>query len=208
MIAQSDLLPEAAVYRIASRLVAVQHAFSDIGGGFKLDVDPRALEDAVFRIRTILRSIEDSYGVFIGGLAVQHHGYLRFTEDVDVVVDRAHFNEVMEKLREASFVLQPNCTFVNPHTGAVVDLLQEGSKLKDSRDALPHPSLLGPKGGFASLPALIQLKLEANRSQDRADIVNLLKRDMKACDVIRNQIPDFLRPLFDEQVRDALRELD
>lgn len=173
-----------------------------------MDTDPRALQDAVFQIRTILRSIEESYGVFIGGLAVQHHGYLRYTEDVDVVVDRAHFNEIVYKLREATFVLQPDYTFVNPQSGAIVDLLQEGNTLKNSRAPLPHPSLLGPKGGFASLPALIQLKLEAYRSQDRADIVNILKRNLSLSDAIADQLPDYLRSLFEDQVIEARRELE
>lgn len=202
------LSPEDAVYRVAARLVAVQHAVAEIAGGRKLELDPRALQQAVFTIRTILRSIPDAHGVFIGGLAVQHHGYHRYTEDVDIVVDRAHFNDIMQKLREAGFAIQPDCTFVNAQTGAVVDVLQEGTTIRNARSPLPHPSLLGPNGGFADMIPLIQLKLEANRSQDRADVVSLLKRNMTKIDEIAASLPDYLRPTFQHQVEDARREME
>ena len=207
MVTVVQVLPETSVHRIAARLIGFQHAVAETFGGRKVDADPRALSDAIIQIRALLRSIDGAYGVIIGGLAVQQFGYERYTDDLDVVVDRDHFNEILAKLREYDFVVQPNFTLVNKNSGAKLDLLQEGTLLKDSTVPLPHPSELGKNGWFVTLPALIQLKLQAPRMKDKADIVELLKRHMSEADSIAATLgPDFLAP-FNELLKQARSEL-
>ncbi len=199
---------EDTVYRISATLIAVQHAVAEIAGGKPLDVDPRALVDAVRQVRSVLKSIEDAYGVFIGGLAVQQHGYERYTKDVDVVVDSAHFGAVLQKLRDGGFVVQPDFGLTHRDTGAQLDLLREGTTLKNSPAPLPHPSELGVSGGFATLPALIQLKLNASRLQDKADIVELLKRQFNRAPEIAAQLPPQWQAEFAALTAQAAREME
>ena len=199
--------PEQEVFATTARLVAVQHAVAKAFGGEPMDVDPRALEDAVRTLRAILRSIDGAYGVIIGGLAVQHHGYKRYTEDVDMVVDHAHFREVVGKLRESGFVLEPNFVFVNKDSGAEIDLLQEGVRLFSATDDLPHPSALGKNGWFADLPALIFLKLESKRRQDYADIVALMRTHLNEADAIEQTLPERFKAQFKSLAAEAQSEI-
>ena len=172
-----------------------------------MDADPRALQDAVITIRTILRSIDGAYGVIIGGLAVQQFGYERYTDDLDLVVDREHFNEILTKLRERDFVVQNDFSLCDRQSGAKLDLLQEGTLMKNSRFPLPHPSELGKSGWFATLPALMQLKLQTPRMKDKADIVELLKRHMSEADMILHTLAPELRADFTTLLEQARLEL-
>jgi hypothetical protein len=201
------MAPEDAVYRRAVRLLTVQHAVAEICGGRKVDADPAALRDAVLQIRRIIKSIDGAYATFIGGLAVQELGYVRWTDDVDVVVDSAHYTEVIEKLRESGFVLQADFTLQDKDTGAELDVLREGAKLKDAKYPLPHPSELGPNAGFATLPAIIRLKLDAHRRQDLADVVALLKKHLEKIEVVRETLPLEMVPEYDQLAAEARQEM-
>jgi hypothetical protein len=199
--------PEDAVYSRAVRLLTVQHAVAEICGGRKVDADPQALRDAVLQIRRIVKSIDGAYATFIGGLAVQELGYVRWTDDVDVVVDSAHYTEVLEKLRSSGFVLKANFTLQNRDTGAVLDVLREGAKLKDSKYPLPHPSRLGPNTGFATLAAIVWLKIDAHRRQDLADVVALLKKHLEKIDEVRATLPAEMLAEYDQFAAEARHEM-
>ncbi|HEY3320055.1 MAG TPA: hypothetical protein VGP72_06295 [Planctomycetota bacterium] len=188
-------------------MLAVQHAVAEIAGGRKVDADPSALCNAVLLLRKAVRQINGAYACFIGGLAVQEHGYVRWTDDVDIVVDAEHFSEVIEKLREMGFAIEPNFALRNKETGATVDVLKEGTTLKGAHFPLPHPSELGPNCGFATLPAVIRLKLDAHRRQDLADVVQLLKSHLPQIDDICSQLPEAFRTEFLQLADEARREL-
>lgn len=202
-----ETAPADLVYARAARLLAVQHAVAEIAGGRKVDADPAALRDAVRLIQKITRGIDGAYAVFIGGLAVQQHGYERWTDDLDVVVDAAHFGEVLDKLRAAGFVLKADFTLQNRQTGAKVDFLKEGNTLKNGRFPLPHPRELGPNGGFVGLPWLIRLKLDAHRRQDLADVVQIMKTHLPETAAIAAELPDVYKTEFHELADEARREL-
>ena len=204
----NDQTIEDTVFERCARLVAVQHAVAEIAGGRKVDIDPQALREAILMVRKAVRTVDGAYAVFIGGLAVQEYGFMRFTEDVDVVVDAAHYRDVLEKLREMDFEITSEFTLKNKQTGALLDLLREGAKLKDSKFSLPHPKELGRNLGFAKLSALICLKLDAGgRLKDLADIAELLKRSMDQASIIRKEIPPEYHEKYDELVAQARREL-
>ncbi len=173
-----------------------------------MDTDPQALRDAVIQIRSILRSIDGAYGVIICGLAVQQYGYERYTDDLDIVVDRAHFDEILTQLRESDFVVQNDISLLNRQTGAKLDLLQEGTLMKNARIPLPHPNQLGKSGWFATLPALILLKLQTPRMKDKADIVELLKRHMNEGDSMTELIAPEFRADYLALVEQARMELN
>ena len=198
---------EERVYRQNHRLYAVSMAASKAFGSGKVELpEPRALRDVIFRIRKVIRSVDGAQACFIGGLAVQELGYVRATEDVDLVVDTNHYGTVLHRLREAGFELTAQSYLCHRETGIKVDLLREGTKLRSSRFPLPHPSELGPNLGFATLPAVIRLKLEAGRMQDQADVVMLLKPRLKEIPKIAAQLPEALRGEYQRLAGIARRE--
>lgn len=204
-----DAPVEERVFQRAQRLLAVQHAVAEITGGRKVDTDPVALKNAVLQIRTAVQSIPGAYCVFIGGLAVQEHGYVRWTDDVDVVVDAEHYRDVLDTLRSQGFELTTRCVLQNKNTGALVDCLKEGATLKNSSAPLPHPSLLGNNGGFVRLAMLVRLKLDTGgRMKDLADIVELLKRHPQEQEIIRAALPETMKAEFERLAQQARRELE
>ena len=205
---ETQALPEDLVYSRCARLLAVQHAVAEIAGGRKVDADPEALKEAVAMTRKAVRQVDGAYACIIGGLAVQEHGYQRWTDDVDVVVDAEHFSQVLDALRAMNFMITPKGWLENRETGARIDLLKEGVKLHDSKLPLPHPKELGKNGGFATVASIIRLKLDAGgRMKDLADIVELLKLRMDEANTISMQLPQSLREPFDNLVAQARREL-
>ncbi len=198
-----SIAPEDAVFNRASRLLTVQHAVAEICGGRKVDADPEALRDAVLQIRNIVRNIEGAYVTIIGGLAVQQLGYERWTDDVDVVVDHDHYSEVLDQLRTNGFMITENFSLQNKHTGAKVDLLREGTTLRNAKYPLPHPRELGPNTGFATLSSVVRLKIDAHRRQDLADVVAMLKKNLDKISAIRTVLPEPMLAEFDQLSEEA-----
>lgn len=172
-----------------------------------MEADPGALRDAVKAVAKAIRSVPGAYACFIGGLAVQHHGYNRWTDDVDVVVDTAHFGEILNHLRAAGFVITQQWTLQNRETGAKLDLLREGVTLKNARFPLPHPSEMGPNTGYARLPWLLRLKLDAHRREDLADIVRIMRSHLDQAEAIAAELPEVFRKEFLELTEEARREM-
>ncbi|MGH6894907.1 MAG: hypothetical protein ACREEP_21890 [Dongiaceae bacterium] len=138
-----------------------------------------------------------------GGLAVNAHGYLRFTRDIDVVVrllpdnierafaalatlgyrplvpvSAAQFSDAPTRdawIRDQGMqVLQ---FWSDAHRETPVDMfVQEPFDFEDEY----RRSLAKPLGGievrFVTIPTLIRMKEAANRPQDRIDIEYLRKR--------------------------------
>jgi hypothetical protein len=203
-----SLTPENAVYQRASRLLAVRDAVAEAFGGRKTPVtDPEDLKEVVLRVRRALASIPGSYGTIVGGLAVQELGYVRWTEDVDVVVDADHYSELIEHLRANGFTLHGDLTLRKNDTGTILDVLKEGQTLKDSRFPIPHPAELGPNRGFATLYGLIRMKLDTGgRFKDLGDLVELLKRRVTEIDQIKATLPQSLHEEFEKVAAQARRE--
>jgi len=204
---QADTSIEDAVYQRAARLLAVRDAVAEEFGGHKVAVtDPADLKEIVRRLRRALAAVPGAYGVIVGGLAVQELGYVRWTEDVDAVIDAAHYGEVLDRLRLDGFVLQGDFTLVFRASGAKLDLLKEGTTLKDARFPLPHPSDLGPNTGYASLSWVIRLKLDAHRRQDVADVERIMRSHLNETDAICASLPEVFRKEFLELAEEARRE--
>src|SRR5208282_4051849 len=93
----------------------------------------------------------------VGGMAVQEHGYPRFTVDVDIVVpviNRAAWELKKSGYKDAG---KPGL-FIEPETGVEIDLMQEGDHVNGNQVPQPSPILTTtPK--LCSLETLIDLKL-------------------------------------------------
>ena len=191
----------------AKRLTTVACAVSECFGTRPMaTLDPNALRDVLSELRGVVRSIPDAYLVIVGGLAVQEQGYERYTSDIDAVVDSAHYSDILDRLRRKGFDQQPDAVLKHRVMGIEFDLLREGALIGDSQVPLPHPRELGPNLGFATLPGLIRLKLEAHRRQGLADVVGLLKANRDAILSLEAQLPQRLRKEYRTLAEEARRE--
>ncbi|PWU13948.1 MAG: hypothetical protein C5B50_18375 [Verrucomicrobia bacterium] len=122
-----------------------------------------------------------------GGIAVQLHGYARFTNDVDLVVadiEKAHSLLLSKGFRQS---LLKALAVVHPMFKVTIDLLPGGKSL-EVRSQVPFPvprdatAILQP----VTMEELIGLKLDsyvratATRGQDKADVEKL---------IINNRLP-------------------
>jgi hypothetical protein len=118
-----------------------------------------------------------------GGLAVGAHGSLRFTKDVDIVVQLIPDNIERMYVALGSLGYQPSVPitmqqFSNSDARALVAPLRDQLAIR-----------------FVSRGTLIQMKQQADRPQDRADIEQLLAEklapdaDSNACDPCANRAP-------------------
>ena len=204
--AKAPIAPEDAVYQRALRLLTVQHAVAEMCNGRKVEADPQAIRDAVAQIRQIVKSINGAHAVFVGGLAIQELGYVRCTDDIDVVVDSEHHMEVMNRLISGGFEHTTECRLKSSQGTVFVDLYREGLTLKDSSMALPHPSKLGENADFSHLAGVVRLKLDRSTMQSQADVVELLKRNLKEAESVRAALPGELVLKFDELHQAARKE--
>lgn len=124
-----------------------------------------------------------------GGLAVNAHGYLRFTGDIDVVVRLVPDNIERAFAALATIGYRPLDAWIrekgmqvlqfwsDAHRETPVDMfVQEPFDFEDEY----RRSLVKPLGStevrFVTIPTLIRMKQAANRPQDRIDIEYLRKR--------------------------------
>ena len=201
-------LPEDRVHSRCGRLLAVQHAVAEITGGHKNSTDPESMRDAVLSVRSIIGEIPNSYACFIGGVAVQEHGRVRFTDNVDVVADSTHYEQFRSMLVRNGFAEIDDCVLRKGKCGVLLKLFSEGRRWLERCNLFPHPSLLGQNGDFATVAGIIRLKLDgARRMSHEADIVELLKLRIDESDAIALQLPVSLQSQYAQLVVQARREL-
>jgi hypothetical protein len=122
----------------------------------------------------------------VGGLAAIHHGYQRFTKDIDVVVQSScldvltrvaprHGIKVIWKDVDGWHKLQ--------FEGVPIDVVPQGRKPhKDAPTTIPAPEQLGVRegAGYATVAGWMETKLGSYRIQDRADVVQVIKTSSAA----------------------------
>lgn len=141
-------------------------------------------EDAKRRLADDLARLCRAEGVkplVIGGLAVNHHGYMRVTADVDILVSRAEAVPLYRRLKSEPGWKRYAEGFKNTLVGVGLDICVEGERTSPgSTEEFPSPAEL-KKIGVRPLPVptlsdLIALKVMSGRARDDADVVELLKR--------------------------------
>ena len=145
--------------------------------GRAVKADLPAVEVALAELRTLLARAEVSYAL-VGGVAVIHHGYVRTTRDIDLLLDRGGVSRVVPLLHAAGFDATSERRWRHRSTGVQIDLLFAGEPMPRERDRYPHPDHVGRsprESDIVDLPALIALKLQAGRFRDEADVVELLQ---------------------------------
>jgi len=139
--------------------------------------------------------------LIVGGLAVQEHGYPRFTVDVDVVVpDVLEAVEFLTADVAGPFRKVPGVAdrLVEVTSDAKIDLLPGGQVLRSGCQVpFPEPTEISAEPRIISLSSLVSLKLDSCRvspllrAKDKADVVELilarrLPRDFPVAAAVRD----------------------
>lgn len=156
--------------------------------------DPEAVIRAAEEVAGILES-QGVGAVVIGAVALAAHGYVRFTEDLDLGVntDLGTLCKVAEMLRTAGFDVELREPDSQDPLGGVVDvrgpfglvrIVNYGDRFAAvidgglaTADTVIRP---GSSLRIVPLPHLVALKLYAGGTKSRADIVELLARNPDA----------------------------
>lgn len=144
------------------------------------------LYDEFFSIIRAFEDAEITYAV-IGGIALAFHDKPRFTRDIDILVDKNHFEEVEKILRKLEYF-----SSTDPHKFLNVDLVLHRFVKTEKGDHLLVDLLIGENKRFdqvfensveteweegvvsiASKKYLIWLKKFRNSDQDKTDIKKL-----------------------------------
>ncbi len=184
------------------------HRLRRLGGGMS---EMSAIDEALPALRRMLRDAAVPFRI-IGGLAVHHHGWRRFTEDVDVVIDAAALDRLDAALGAHGFARESKSRIRHLPTGVRVDVLVSGTPLARRPEvSFPRPQDIEPSPNdpdVAGLRPLVRLKLLAGWRRDETDVVELLKRmDYGAYLELEAGLPAELRPLVAQLRDEALEEL-
>jgi len=157
-------------------------------------IDPDDVIRAAEEVTGILES-RSVGAVVIGAVALAAHGYVRFTEDLDLGVntDLATLNQVATALRTAGFEVELREPDGQDPLGGVVDvrgpfglvqIVNYGGRFPAVIDAALATAdtviRAGSRLRIVPLPHLVALKLYAGGTKSRADIVELLSRNPDA----------------------------
>lgn len=149
--------------------------------------DAKSVDEALPAVRALFAAAGLPYRI-VGGLAVVHHGYVRTTEDIDLLVTRDALASLEPLLASHGFErLGETPRLLHRSTGVRIDLLVEGHTIaKPGAQPFPSPETVPSSKGdpnVVALPVLVDLKLQTKRHQDLADVVALLKRldDASTC---------------------------
>lgn len=169
------------------------------------------VDTALPALRALLEEAAVPY-LLVGGLAVVHHGYVRSTQDIDVLVDGAELAKLDALLAKHGFEREGHARLRHVASQVVVDLLIGGQAMpRPGSPPYPAPQQVAASNEdptVIGLAALLELKLRGGRHQDRADVVALVKRlDDHRYNQLEAGFPTELRPRLLELRGDALEEL-
>jgi len=163
-------------------------------------------------LRAIVKRL-DAMGIpyaVVGGLALFQHGYRRFTEDVDLLVDRDGLERVHEELEGRGYLpkFEGARNLLDTKTRVAIEFLVSGEYPGDGKTkpvSFPDPGSSAKEIDgirYLNLPSLIELKLASamtnpERLRDKADVQELIKTLALPRDFSSNLNP-FVRACFDE----------
>jgi hypothetical protein len=124
-----------------------------------------------------------------GGMALFFHGMRRFTEDVDILVNRAGLQEIHQKLEGAGYLppFEGSKNLRDTDSGVKIEFLVTGDYPGDGKPkpiAFPEPQAAATEIDgkcFLALPRLVELKLASGmtnplRGQDLIDVQRLIQQ--------------------------------
>jgi hypothetical protein len=155
--------------------------------GSRFFEDQSQVQEALRKITRRLNELGISYTI-VGGLALFHHGYRRFTEDVDLLVTAESLKLIHEKLEGLGYlpVFPGSKNLRDADLGVKIEFLVTGAYPGDGKPkpvSFPDPvaSSCDSDGlSYLNLDALIELKLASGmtspgRMRDLSDVIELIK---------------------------------
>jgi hypothetical protein len=143
-----------------------------------------AQESKFAKALATLKTLSRKEGIplaIVGGLAAIHHGYERFTKDIDIVVRSINLDILARVAHHYGIKViwkDPDGWHKLQCEGVPIDVVPEGRKpRKDAPTAIPGPEQLGVREsvGYAGIAGWMETKLGSYRVQDRADVVQVIK---------------------------------
>ena len=167
------------------------------------------LHDTLHKIAQRLQELDIPYAV-VGGMAMFFHGFRRFTEDVDILVNRDGLDRLHHALEGLGYVpLFPGSKNLrDADSGVRVEFLVAGDYPGDGKPkpvAFPKPEQASiERDGirWLNLPTLIELKLASGmtapgRLKDLADVQELVRLLHLPAD-FAEQLQPFVREKYGE----------
>lgn len=144
------------------------------------------MSENVEQVKSQVDSIARSLNVpatIIGGSALHKYNYDRMTGDIDIItsVDDAHKlgNQLMNTGKFEFIGLKK---FRHIQTGLIINFCPEGTPV--GKHTFPPVSHRRPGLYYADLQLLLQMKILANRSKDKGDVAELIKRNKLSVEYI------------------------
>jgi hypothetical protein len=166
------------------------------------------------RVHQALRKIVkrlDALGIhyaIVGGMALVHHGYRRFTDDVDILVTREDLDKLHREVEGLGYLppFAGSKHLRDTELSVKIEFLTTGEFPGDGKPkpvAFPEPSSVAENDEgicYVRLPELITLKLASGmtntgRLKDLADVQELIKLK-KLPRNFGNDLPEYVRPKF------------
>ncbi len=149
----------------------------------------------------------------LGGMALNIHGFVRETVDVDVLLSRESLDRFRERLVGRGYAPAfsgAKKSFEDVETRVRIDILESGAFPGDGRPkeiSFPDPSLVGiDRGGLRVVPleTLLELKLASGLSAEHRRLIDLgdVQRTIEAL-----KLPEALAGDLHPSVRDEYRRL-
>ena len=158
-------------------------------------------------LRTVALRLEQlgvSYAV-MGGMAAVAHGYLRTTEDVDILVTEEGLKAIHESLTGLGYrpLFEGSKNIRDTRTGVRIEFVVAGGFPGDGKPkpvAFPDPAAASTeidRVRYVTLPALIELKLASGmtnpaRVRDLGDVQELIRK-LKLTSSFADQLNPFVR---------------
>jgi hypothetical protein len=166
-----------------------------------------AVQNTLKRIAKRLDELGIPYAI-AGGMALYYHGYRRFTEDVDIVVNRDGLNQIHAHLDGLGYLppFQGSKNLRDTDTGVRIEFLVSGDYPGDGKPkpvVFPNPELTKTevKGmKFLPLATLIDMKLASGmtnprRGRDLLDVQELIDH-LKLDESFAEKLNPYVRPKF------------
>jgi hypothetical protein len=185
-------------------LTPTQLDIFDFARHFAMDsIGSDAVENVLSDLKPLLGS-----ALVIGGLAVNYHGYKRYTDDADILYAAAD-GTILKRLSKKFKLVKKGKSgwhgFEHKATKVRLELVPEGGLT--TYGFIPGPHFFGGDNGFLPLLGLVWLKLVAGRLKDDADIAELAKRRFDDVAATREKLPTELLERFDALMARVQREL-
>ncbi len=168
------------------------------------------------RVHQALRKIAkrlDGLGIdyaIVGGMALVHHGYQRFTSDVDILITREDRDRLHREVEGLGYLppFSGSKDLRDTDLGVRIEFLTTGDFPGDGKPkpvAFPEPgtvSELDEGVRYITLPALVTLKLASGmtntgRLKDLADVQELIKLKQLPRS-FGDQLPEYVRTKYFE----------